>query len=34
MFMNGLVERWEVRPWNVVVGEYSELAGASSKGVA
>jgi uncharacterized protein len=31
---NGLVERWEVRPWNVVVGEYAELAGASSKGVA
>lgn len=32
--MNGLVERWEVRPWNVVVGEYAELAEASSKGVA
>lgn len=31
---NGLVTRWEVRPWNVVVGQYAELATASSKGGA
>ena len=31
--INGLVKRWEVRPWNVVVGEHAETAGASSKGV-
>jgi len=26
---NGLVERWEVRPWNVVVGTDFELANAT-----
>jgi uncharacterized protein YciI len=31
---NGLVERWELRPWNVVVGEYFEPSTASSKGGA
>jgi uncharacterized protein len=31
---NGLVRQWEVRPWNVVVGEYVELSSASSKGGA
>ncbi|HUL32378.1 MAG TPA: YciI-like protein [Candidatus Eisenbacteria bacterium] len=31
---NGLVAGWEVRPWNVVIGEYAELATASSKGGA
>lgn len=30
---NGLVKRWEVRPWNVVVGEYAELT-SSTKGGA
>jgi hypothetical protein len=29
---NGLVQRWEVRPWNVVVGEYAGPSRASSKG--
>ena len=31
---NGLVRRWEVRPWNVVVGEYAERATAGGKGGA
>lgn len=31
---NGLVQRWEVRPWNVVVGEYANLQSASSRGGA
>lgn len=31
---NGLVKHWEVRPWNVVIGEYAELSGISSKGAA
>jgi len=30
---SGLVKRWEVRPWNVVVGEYAELS-SSTKGGA
>jgi uncharacterized protein len=30
---NGLVKHWEVRPWNVVVGEYAELS-SSAKGGA
>jgi uncharacterized protein len=30
---NGLVKHWEVRPWNVVVGEYAEIPGAVPKGV-
>ncbi len=29
---NGLVERWEVRPWNVVVGQLANLPGAASRG--
>ncbi len=29
---NGLVQRWEVRPWNVVVGANAELSTASWKG--
>ncbi len=29
---NGLVERWEVRPWNVVVGQLANLSGAASRG--
>ncbi len=32
--LNGLVKHWEVRTWNVVVGEYAEIAGAAPKGVA
>ena len=32
--LNGLVERWEVRPWNVVVGTYANLSAISSKGGA
>jgi uncharacterized protein YciI len=32
--LNGLVERWEVRPWNVVVGTYANLSALSSKGGA
>lgn len=31
---NGLVQRWEVRPWNVVVGEYMNLPRAATKGGA
>ena len=31
---NGLVQRWEVRPWNVVVGEFSEASSVPSKGGA
>lgn len=31
---NGLVQRWEVRPWNVVVGEYANLPSAASRGGA
>ncbi|HET7106702.1 MAG TPA: YciI-like protein [Candidatus Acidoferrum sp.] len=27
---NGLVERWEVRPWNVVVGADFDLASAAT----
>jgi len=27
---NGLVERWEVRPWNVVVGTGFDLANATA----
>lgn len=30
--LNGLVQRWEVCPWNVVVGEYFQAPAASSKG--
>jgi len=30
--LNGLVQRWEVRPWNVVGGAYADLSTASSKG--
>jgi uncharacterized protein YciI len=29
---NGLVKHWEVRPWNVVVGQYVERSSTSSKG--
>jgi uncharacterized protein len=29
---HGLVQRWEVRPWNVVVGEYANLPAAAGKG--
>jgi uncharacterized protein YciI len=29
--LNGLVERWEVRPWNVVVGTYANISAVSSK---
>lgn len=32
--LNGLVQRWEVRPWNVVVGTYANLSTVSSKGGA
>jgi len=32
--LNSLVERWEVRPWNVVVGTYANLSAVSSKGGA
>jgi len=32
--LNGLVQRWEVRPWNVVVGTYANLSAVSSKGGA
>ena len=28
---NGLVKHWEVRPWNVVVGEYAKATSASSR---
>lgn len=32
---NGLVERWEVRPWNVVVGAYTDMPNAAaSRGVS
>ena len=31
---NGLVQRWEIRPWNVVVGSYVNLPAASAKGGA
>lgn len=31
---NGLVQRWEVRPWNVVVGEYANLPRIASRGGA
>jgi uncharacterized protein len=27
---NGLVQRWEVRPWNVVVGSYADLPNAAA----
>ncbi len=26
---NGLVQRWEVRPWNVVVGSHADLPNAA-----
>jgi len=29
---NGLVQRWEVRPWNVAVGAYANLPNASAQG--
>jgi uncharacterized protein YciI len=32
--LNGLVKRWEVRPWNVVVGELFHLPAATSQGGA
>lgn len=32
--LNGLVQRWEVRPWNVVVGTYANPSAVSSKGGA
>ena len=32
--LNGLVQRWEVRPWNVVVGELHDLPAVASKGGA
>ena len=32
--LNGLVERWEVRPWNIVVGELFHLPAATSQGGA
>jgi len=32
--LNGLVQNWEVRPWNVVVGAYANLSSVSSKGGA
>lgn len=31
---NGLVQRWEVRQWNVVVGEYFNAPKAASRGGA
>jgi uncharacterized protein len=31
---NGLVQRWEVRPWNVVVGECAKNSSAVSGGGA
>ena len=32
---NGLVQRWEVRPWNVVVGsDANSLSAAASRGVS
>jgi uncharacterized protein len=32
---NGLVQRWEVRPWNVVVGTHADLPNAAaSRGVS
>ncbi|HWY08696.1 MAG TPA: YciI-like protein [Candidatus Acidoferrales bacterium] len=32
---NGLVQRWEVRPWNVVVGAYANIPNAAaSRGVS
>src|SRR5215831_4453868 len=30
--LNGLVQRWEVRPWNVVVGDLYDLPAASKGG--
>jgi len=30
--LNGLVQRWEVRPWNVVVGELCDLPVAPQGG--
>ena len=32
--LNGLVQRWEVRPWNVVVGTYANPSAVFSKGGA
>jgi len=32
--LNGLVQRWEVRPWNVVVGTYANPSVLTSKGGA
>ena len=32
--LNGLVQCWEVRSWNVVVGTFANLSTASSKGGA
>lgn len=32
--LNGLVQRWEIRPWNVVVGTYANPNAVSSKGGA
>jgi uncharacterized protein len=26
---NGLVQRWEVRPWNVVIGAYADIPNAA-----
>lgn len=31
---NGMVQRWEIRSWNVVVGSYVHLPAASAKGGA
>ncbi|HKM65677.1 MAG TPA: YciI-like protein [Candidatus Acidoferrum sp.] len=31
---NGLVKHWEVRPWNVVVGEYANASVSPSRGGA
>ncbi|HEV3421302.1 MAG TPA: YciI-like protein [Candidatus Acidoferrum sp.] len=27
---NGLVQRWEVRPWNVVIGAYADIPNAAT----